>query len=379
MTSARVITVQPISIKDWSLPAANLADLIAADGPGRFLQVSSPPQLSCRRPMLLDRSSERTLFLARGELKPWHDYPLPDVRLDVVPHARLVGEKCVVVSHDDKVFAESYWSTEHLNDGRHFQRPASSQHPLGPVLFRDGPAVRKIDGPAMLLGNPWASNYHHWVINCLGRLWWTDHVPELRNVPVIVPSPMSDFQRASLTALGVSPDRILPFNGGVWHVKQLYFPANGDFQPEQLHWLRKRLQQHFGVVEAAGSRRLYISRADASGRQIVNEQEVAEFLTRRGFEILLLGAMPLREQVQAFANAGVVIGPHGSGLTNMLFGPRHQQIIELHPADEMNHVFWVLANALQHPYAFLSGKPMNAQRDFIVDLADLETIFGMLA
>lgn len=376
--------LQPMSLKDWGLPGTTSLDFGNQDFIGRYLQANEPPTLRCRVPILLDRASERSLFFPHGNLKEWYDVPVAPVRLDAIPKAQVVGDKFVVVSHDLKVFSESYWAEQNLNDGVHFHQQASTIVAKPPIrtrsttLFHDRPPKRIINGPAMLLGNPWSFNYHHWVINCLSRLWWTDRCPEMQNVPVIVPARLKPFHRQSLDAMGVAAERILPFESGSWLVDRLYFPANGDFWPKQLRWIRQRLFEHYKIVDAPGTRLLYISRTDASNRRIVNEREVAERLAAIGFEILQLTTMPLEEQIRVFSQSRLVVGPHGSGLTNILFGPSNLAVVDLHPDDEVNHVFWVLANAMQQKYALLSGKKINIDRDFEIDIADLEAMIEKL-
>lgn len=382
MLNESIQVLQSRSISDWSVRIAAFSEFNNADDVGRCLTAHEKTVLRCPLPMLLDRPCETSLFFPRGGNKPYYDVPLAEVRLDSIPSAQLVGGKFVVVSHDLKVFPESYWAEQNLNDRVHFQQQTStivsgSATPMRPtILFRERPPKHKISGSALLLGNPWSFNYHHWIINCLSKLWWTEYCPELSDVPLIVPAELKPFHLQSLAAMEMDSSRLLPFDGGPWLVERLYFPANGDFWPDQLAWIRQRLFQHYGITEGPGTRLLYISRNDAPGRRIVNEAEVIEFLSRRGFEVLQLDSMPLGEQMRAFARAKVVIGPHGSGLTNILFGATDLSLLELHPDDEINHVFWVLASALQQRYAFLSGRRINAERDFTVEIADLERLLG---
>lgn len=384
MLQGQICIVQSASIKDWARPAATFHELIKDDLVGRSLQGFAASTLRCRPPMLIDRPSERSLFFPRGGLKESYEVPLPEIRLDTVPRGLVVGSKFVVVSHDLRVFSESYWAEQNLNDGTHFQRQAStvvgaaSIQMRPTILFHERPVTRQIKGPALLLGNPWSFNYHHWIVNCLARLWWIERYSELRDVPVIVPGDLNTFQQQSLKGMNVAADRILPFDGGQWLVDRLFFPTNGDFWPQQLRWIRQRLFDHFGIVDSPGERLLYISRSDAHNRRILNEPDVAQYLAAKGFERLELAAMPLGEQIRAFSQARLIVGPHGSGLTNIMFGAENLGTLELHPNDEVNHVFWVLANAMQQQYAFVSGTKVNADRDFTVQIADLDAMIARL-
>lgn len=380
MLQQNMRVLQAKSIKDWSRPATTFQDLAIGHGIGRYLQAAGPSTLRCRAPILLDRQGERSFFFPNARIKDVYEVPLAPVRLDAVPRAQVVGEKFVVVSNDSKVFSESYWSEQNLNDGVHFVRQTSkiiaapSIRMLPTTLFRDGTPTRHVKRTAILLGNPWSFNFHHWIVNCLSRLWWKDLYPELNDVPIIVPERLKPFQQQSLAAMQIASDQMLSFDGANWLIDHLYFPSNGDFWPTQLRWIRQRLFDHFGIVDSPGDRLLYISRSDAPGRRVTNEPEVIKYLSGRGFEVLELSLLSLGEQVRAFSQARIVVGPHGSGLTNLMFGPDNLCTVELHPDDEINHVFWVMANAMQQRYAFLSGKKINSDRDFVVERADLEAI-----
>jgi len=380
----KISVLQPTSLTDWSLPVDDFAGFDDPDCIGRFLLASRQATVRCPRPILLAGSEEAAFFMPRGQLQPQHEFPLPDVRLDTVPQARLVGDKFIVLSRDQKVFSESYWSDANLHDGVHFQRHSlriagrGGERKLPLVLFRESPVARRIEGSAMLIGNPWAANYHHWLINGLLRLWWTTRIAELQDIRLIVPAHMSSFQQESLAALGVDPRRLLPFDGALWQIDRLFFPANGDYWPLQLRWLRERFFQHYRLSEAPGQRRIYISRADAAGRRTTNEPEVVEMLRPRGFEVLELASLPLAEQVRAFAEAKLIVGPHGAGLTNIVFAASNATVVELHPRDEINHALWVEASALGLKYALLSGARMNDQRDLQVSVTDLASLLDRL-
>jgi capsular polysaccharide biosynthesis protein len=61
----------------------------------------------------------------------------------------------------------------------------------------------------------------------------------------------------------------------------------------------------------------------------VNEREVLRALRPLGFERLRLEGMPLAKQIAVFSRAECVIGPHGAGLTNLLFCSSGTPVIEI--------------------------------------------------
>jgi len=56
-----------------------------------------------------------------------------------------------------------------------------------------------------------------------------------------------------------------------------------------------------------------------NGRHILNEADLIPHLRQLGFSVIDPGTLPLSEQIARFSRASIVVGPHGSGLTNTLF------------------------------------------------------------
>lgn len=82
-------------------------------------------------------------------------------------------------------------------------------------------------------------------------------------------------------------------------------------------------------------RLIVIAGPNGSGKSTLTSQlmksgnELAEYLKTKGFEILVPGRLSYRQQIQAFSEASVVIGPHGAGLTNIVFCPKGAKVVEL--------------------------------------------------
>ncbi len=97
------------------------------------------------------------------------------------------------------------------------------------------------------------------------------------------------------------------------------------------------------VSSAAGKadpvRVLYLGRAQADARHVLNEAALLESLElamRRipGVKLqvaLNFDSIPFEEQVRQSACADILLGPHGAGLTHVLFMRPHSVLIELLP------------------------------------------------
>jgi tetratricopeptide (TPR) repeat protein len=117
-----------------------------------------------------------------------------------------------------------------------------------------------------------------------------------------------------------------------------------------LDFLRTQLQ-----VRPAGRtrRKIFISRADAVGRNLINSSEVEGALRERGFDIVTLSGRNARDQIELFSSASHVVGVHGAGLTNVLFSPPGTRVLEVLPPLVATEAYWTLCSQLGHTYSCL--------------------------
>jgi capsular polysaccharide biosynthesis protein len=132
-----------------------------------------------------------------------------------------------------------------------------------------------------------------------------------------------------------------------------------------------------GCDPAPPFRKLYVTRRNAKVRRLVNEVEVADYLTDRGFEVVALEERPFREQVQLFAEAEVVVAQHGAGLTNLLFAqsPRVLEIM----SDQDRQIYFNLisqSRGFAHKQVHMNGTDKND--DVTVPLEVLEAALSSM-
>lgn len=361
-------------LRACAAPAASVGAL-AGGCTARVVETHPAERLRCAPPLWTDHDDAERRFFFGGHAPEAFDptYRFPAATLAAFPHARVAGAGVVVVTGDRRVLADSF-SADHVleGDGRFLKRSLAvdldgARHTIPFVLHRPRGTVRRVEGPAVLVANHWQGNYHHWLVEVLPRLRAALEEPALAAAPVLVPADGPAFQREALDLLGVDPARRLPFDGGEWDVERLYVPSPGSFAPHELRWVRARALAGLEAPPGAAGL-LYVTRADATTRRVLNEAEVVGALQARGFEVVSLTGMPFREQVRRFAGARVVVGPHGAGLTNVLFAPPGAALVELTPADAVNHCFWLMANGLGLRYTFLGSAPQGPARDVVVSV-----------
>jgi len=89
------------------------------------------------------------------------------------------------------------------------------------------------------------------------------------------------------------------------------------------------------------NRRIYITRKNSENltvntiktRQIINEHELFNFLKKLNFEFIHLENLSLKEKINLFNSAEIIISPNSGALCFILFANSKTQIIELFPLE----------------------------------------------
>ena len=76
---------------------------------------------------------------------------------------------------------------------------------------------------------------------------------------------------------------------------------------------------------------IYIRREDANYRKVLNEADLIEKLRNQGFEVINPHHYEILDQMKIFSSAEVIISPHGSNLSNIIFCNKGAKIIEISP------------------------------------------------
>ena len=101
-----------------------------------------------------------------------------------------------------------------------------------------------------------------------------------------------------------------------------------------------------GAMDARRRRRdLCRTHRRARNRVAENEAELIDLLERQGVRIVVPGTLSVAEQIAAFRAARLVIGPHGAGMSNIVFCQSGSFVYEMLPRDYPNAAFNRLAQA----------------------------------
>lgn len=220
-----------------------------------------------------------------------------------------------------------------------------------------GRRIHGISGYATSFRARW-SNYYHLLIDVLPRLelFRHAHFERYDEISLICPGGLLPLEQILLDKMGLPPrTKILPVE-----VDQLYRPEHYvhvtfptlPYCGAVPGWYRERVRERL-LPKRPGRRahRILVSRQHASKRRILNFADLEAALRPMGFEVVELEALDFENQVELFYDAEIVVGPHGAGLTNVLFADR-VDVIELFPSWYVMPHYLYLARSLGHSYQY---------------------------
>ena len=224
---------------------------------------------------------------------------------------------------------------------------------------------RVLSEDVVLVGG--SPNYYHWLVDNLPRLLMARGFAG--HAKLLVPDNLLEFQRRTLELLGYSAQHLIPVSADECVVpNRMLVPsllATSTFpHPDVVKLLRKYLLSVQHPPKA--SRRIFISRADAKSRRLLNEDELMPVLERHGFERVVIGQMSFDEQIRLYAEVDVLLAVHGAGITNMVFMPPQSKVLEIgcrqHPATFFSHLALVSGRSHQvlHGDAVMGAMDDNA-------------------
>lgn len=339
----------------------SLAEWVAAHGgdESMWLTAPLPAEPPLPRAQTVAPDGIAVFEAALAQYQTLSDMRAAMAEVAVLSSGQLVGRDGLVMTADRLVARESAWADANLRTSG--------------VMSRRLPRAQVVDGAAASLVSQWCSEYFHWMTDTLPRLRILELVGEAET-PLVLPAKLASWQQRSLELLGVNQQRCYRYRAEALRIERLVWPrpaaVTGHIPAWACEWLRTRL----APSHADKTRRLYVTRNRERWRRVANEAELRACLADHGFETIDPGTLPLDEQIVAFSEAAIVVGPHGGGLTNVLFG-HDGAVIELFEPTYVNPCFYALASRSNHAYWYIVGQTDGAH-DIVIDTHLVEETLG---
>lgn len=220
---------------------------------------------------------------------------------------------------------------------------------------------------AILIGHH--DNFGHWLLNHLGRLAFLDAIPGRENLPLVVGDNIGTSQLDCLARLGYPPSRLIRLKKGrLARFRRLWAPmmslcAGPDgrlyWSPRTLDFMRRGLGVPAQPAPKPG-KRIFIGRQGARWRRLLNEDALRKMLSEWGFQAVDPGTLSIAQQVELAADAEVICGIIGAGMSLALFAPPAAKVIELkyHSNDGVTLLFPSLCQRLGQQVREVRGTPL---------------------
>ncbi len=244
--------------------------------------------------------------------------------------------------------------------------PTFARDPWGPALHEVWrrpflPAPRRLSGRALYLVTPEASdNYHHWMMDLLPRIGLVERAGfDLKTFDhIIINHANRRFQLETLKILGIDLKKVIQLNASERvQPDELVVPSlkldNQEVPLNQLQWVRDRFL--LSTPSSKPRRRLYLSRADAGARRLLNESEIFGILKDYGFESVSMNNLSVPEQARLFSEAEIIAGPSGAAFTNLVFCSPGTQVIEFASPRWLTVYHWMISSRIGLDHTIVVG------------------------
>jgi capsular polysaccharide biosynthesis protein len=215
---------------------------------------------------------------------------------------------------------------------------------LARLFVRNAPIAKTVEAGYSLCGvhvNSWG----HFLVNFLPKLFALPAVSEEPELKILVPDCVDEHIRRSI-AMCVKKygDFEICYLDATQVVAcdRLYFCNTTSFLGDHGHYgnifdvhvtrfsllvLRQFASAAKNRIDQARWRKLYIARR--GGRSLLNSEEVEDYFSRLGFEVIFPHLLNFDEKVRIFAEASHVCGPYSSGFGNVIFCQPGTKILAL--------------------------------------------------
>ena len=249
--------------------------------------------------------------------------------------------------------------------------------------------IKKFVGNSLMLaqGASGYNNYSHWLLDIIPRIKIFSFTK--KRVDNICLNKPTQLQLETLRIIGY--DKINFINSQKYkHIlaENLFICTHPNYKTGtimQAHskiptWIIKyvRNQYKFLKIRKKKKIKIFIDRSDSgfSHCRLINNNYIKKYLLRNNFKIVKLSEFSFKQQINLFYNAGLIIGPHGAGLANLIFCKKNTKVIELKPSNHPNIVYQRISLINNLSYKLIKLNPIkgNPNGDMFLDINKLKKL-----
>ena len=256
-----------------------------------------------------------------------------------IPGGRVEGDQGLVSDDAGRVYHEP---------GQFFERAGAAAPMPG-----DGPADEHFDALASTV-QKYGHMYYHFVAEGLPKFVMLKQAGLPEGTKVLTYG--MPFEKEYLDRLGFQGEDLVPYETDkAYSADVLYMPTpTPRITPprEALESVREALDVRV-LPEEERNLIVYCTREGSSSREVANEREILQTLAEEFPDnelVVYRAGQPLEEVISLFERARVIVGPHGAGLTHLLFSAPGTHVVEFLFMKDPPMMFWHMSRALGLDY-----------------------------
>lgn len=284
-----------------------------------------------------------------------------------------------------------------IGDVSYQLKDSSLLHPNKNTVIKIGTPriLKRFNGTVFSLANGASGNdnYFHWLFDILPRLIILEKFNELKNIDYFYLPELKHFQLETLKLFNINKSQFI--NSKKYrHIicNQLYATSHpwhkrGNILKEcqnMPNWIFDEISKKLINYKKKFNcnNKIFIDRRDSKFNhcQIINEEEIKQFLIKEGYSIYRVGEIDLFKQFYLFYNAKIVIGAHGAALANLIFCKKNTKVIEFFPKKHPNMVYKKISKIKNLKYNSLRSNNISyndeSSGDILVNLKKLKKLIN---
>lgn len=244
-----------------------------------------------------------------------------------------------------------------------------SPHPVrfaNQIIVRRRPTLHLSKSVRINVNYRWASEYFHFLTEALPNAILLHRLLPMASIAC----PVSVFTLPTFRWFGVTAPIVPPQTFSLGSESIAPFVECGNPSKQKLDTLRAIVDSKVQYETTHG---ILIRRHGS--RELLNERDVLEYFKTNHPHLtwVVYDMLSIDDTATLFSKASMIVGPHGAGMTNMLFSPKGTTVVEFMPITDVNVCYWHLSEMIGHTYSMIP-LPNTWNGCMKVDIEELDVI-----
>jgi len=251
------------------------------------------------------------------------------------------------------------------------------------VLKKGTPRLKKnyVGNVFSLVQGASGNNYFHWLFDILPRLLILEKNFKIEDIEYFYLPDLRPWQLKSLSVFNIDKTKLINSKKNrhivadnviatshPWYEKGYVLNEAKNLPKwiiDEINLKYNKFAQKFDC-----NPNFFIDRRESqySHCQIINDEEIKEFLIKKNFSVYKVGELSFFEQIYLFQNAKTIIGAHGAAFANLVFCNPGAKIVEIIPKDHPNNVDQIISNYRGLKFNFIKTNKLKDDKKINGDI-----------